>query len=229
MKNQKPVEFEISFNTIETHPFARNYLLLKCEIEYGDYETDRMSGSKTEQTSYISKDFGRIFERILAPVEDYNVTPDVVTQGTECWFAVSSQRSTLSKELICGVHSINAIDEQGNLTMDKRALFYSPDLGKTMRLVEELGGLPELNLKIFSCAALVTARENIDDHQIEKLWVSTGGAFKRATLPLEADYPSLGQAFEYLSTKRCVRLFFILLFLVTVKTTLEGSYCHFTQ
>lgn len=66
--------------------------------------------------------------------------------------------------------------------MDKRILFHLTDLGKKTRLVEELENLPGLNLNIFSCAALVTAHENIDGHQIEELWYSTGGAFKRAIL-----------------------------------------------
>lgn len=196
MKIQKPSEVEGSFNTIETHPFARNYLLLKCDIEYGDYETDRMSGSKTEQISYISNDFGKNFERILAPVKEFDVTPNIVSYGTECWFAVSSLRSTLPKELMYGVHSISAIDEKGFKTTDKRVLFYSLDFGKTTRLVEELGDLPGLDLEILPGAALVTAHENIDDHQIEKLWFSTGGPFKQAILPQEIEYPSFGRALE---------------------------------
>ncbi|AQZ11097.1 hypothetical protein BZL39_C00160 [Zygosaccharomyces parabailii] len=196
MKIQKPPEVENSpFNTIETHPFVRNYMLLKCEIEYGGFERGHRTDSQMELISYISKDFGKSFERIAAPV-DSDVTPDIFRYGTECWFAASSYHSTLPKELIYGIHSMTAVDKQGCKTMDKQVLFFSSDLGKTTKLVEELMDRHEFSLEIFSCAVLFTAHENIDGHQTEKIWFSTGGPFKRATLPLEGDYPSLGQAFE---------------------------------
>lgn len=192
---RKPLEIKKSFyNCIKSHPLSRDYLLLKCDIEYDDYERGNFAGGKVEKTSYISKDFGKSFESILAPVKDYDVTPAVFSHGAECWFAFSSFHSTLSRELIYGLHIMLDIDERGFKKWDKQILFYSPDLGKTSKLVEELRDLSVSQLHILSSGVLVTTVE--DEICTQKLWFSTGGPFKEAPLPQKLNYSSFGKPFE---------------------------------
>lgn len=124
MEIQKPVEVEKAYpSTIKTHPLEKDYILLECDIEGGEFERVWISGTKSETMVYVSKDCGRSFKRVLAPVEDYDVTPDVISHGTECWFTASSCNSTLSRESIYGLHSLEAINEQGTITVDNCTLF----------------------------------------------------------------------------------------------------------
>lgn len=137
------------------------------------------------------------FERIAAPVADYDVTSDMVNHGTECWFAFATCRSTLPRELIYGLHSIWSINEQGFTMQNRRKLFFSPDMGNTTKLVEELKNVSVRSLHILSAAVLVTTAEEIyKDTFTEKLWLSTGGPFKEALLPGELKYSAFGKAFE---------------------------------
>lgn len=125
------------------------------------------------------------------------MTSDVIGHGTECWFAAASCNSVLSRDLIYGLHSILVVNEQGLKTLDKRTLFYSPDLGETTKLVEELKNFSVSRLQIFSRGVFVTTNEDIHNvNSTEKLWISTGGPFKEAILPAELEYSSFGEAFE---------------------------------
>lgn len=197
MKIRKPLEVARSpFNTVESHPLARNCILLNCNIESGHSGGRNVAGDYTEEVSYISKDFGKSFERIHPPMGDYCVPPDVAACGIECWFAAASRYSALPKELVYGLHSITAVDNRGFSKWNKQVLFYSLDFGKTMNLVEELKEYQVFRLKMFPRVVLSIARKDDHSHQIEELWFSTGGPFKRAILPREIKYPSFGEALE---------------------------------
>lgn len=198
MKLQKPSEVEKTFpNIVATHPFEKNYLLLDLKIEGDEFDRGWISGSRSEERIYISKDCGRNFKPVLAPVEDYDMTPDVISHGTNCWFSASSCNSVLSRNLIYGLHHITAVNEQGLKTFDKRTLFYSADFGKTTKLVEELKDFSVSRLQIFSHGVVVATKEGIHNRiPPEKLWISTGGPFKEAFLPAGLEYSSFGEAFE---------------------------------
>lgn len=82
--------------------------------------------------------------------------------------------------MIYGLHSITVINEQGLKTFDKRTLFYSPDLGETTELVEELKDFSVSRFQIFSHSVFVTTPDST-----RKIWISTGGPFQEALLPVE--------------------------------------------
>ncbi|GAV50865.1 hypothetical protein ZYGR_0AD00480 [Zygosaccharomyces rouxii] len=214
---QKPLEVEKAYpNILKTHPLERNYLLLDLNVpvKYGNFNRER------EDRMYISEDCGRSFKRIFAPVEDNNLTQDDARHGTDCWFAVSSCNSTLSRDLIYGLHSITTTDEQGFMISENNTFFYSSDLGKTTKLVKEFNGLTVSDLQIFSSGVLVTtAEDNYNKIPTKKLWVSTGGPFKEAILPIELKHTSFGKGFENDFGR-------VLLPVYTAETGLQGKLVH---
>lgn len=130
---------------------------------------------------YLSKDAGKSFKQVDAPVDHDEVTPDISSIGTQCQFAATSPQSSSHKNWIYCVHEIKENWEQRNGT-----LFYTSDVGNSTKVVHELKGLLVSEMRILSSSVLIKTLENVDvggKNFNEKMWISTGETFKFAYLP----------------------------------------------
>lgn len=128
---------------------------------------------------YLSKDAGKSFKQVDAPVDHDEVTADISSIGTQCQFAATSLQSPFHKNWIYCVHEIQENWEQRDGT-----LFYTSDLRNSTKVVHELKGLLVSEMRILSSSVLIKTLEDVGDKNFnEKMWNSTSETFKSAYLP----------------------------------------------
>lgn len=176
------------FCHVSTHPYDRDLILVNCLLMDRTPQEGQMTHKNyprrhlCEQVTYISKDEGRSFKRIIPPVDNIEGTSDFSCYGTTCYFGVSSRNSAFQKDLLYCIYTVErALDREGPNIEVNGSMFYSQDLGENLLSVEELENYSvSEDIEVLSSHIVIATYEDAENADAgQRIWASNGGTFEQ--------------------------------------------------